>query len=269
MSRDPNDRKAFRACLRRRALVRMPRLDGPLLRDFEDISTPDETKVGDFVSLQEKLDAFKADFEGKKAPPEVVAVMHKATADLIASGQADRALKAGWRAPKFALQDAHGVVVRSTDLLAKGSLVLTFYRGVWCPYCNMDLQAIEAAAAEIRALGASLVAISPQTAPNRRKSERENALSFPILSDHGNSVANEFGLRYRLPDDLIAVYKGFGNDLAVGNGEESWTLPMPARYVIGTDGVIAYAEVNPDYTRRPDPSELLPVLLRFQTDAAA
>jgi peroxiredoxin len=247
----------------------MPRLDGPLLRDFEDISTPDETKVGDFMSLQEKLDAFKADFEGKKAPPEVVAVMHKATADLIASGQADRALKAGWRAPKFALPDAHGVEVRSTDLLAKGPLVLTFYRGVWCPYCNMDLQAIEAAAAEIRALGASLVAISPQTAPNRRKSERENALSFPILSDHGNSVANEFGLRYRLPDDLIAVYKGFGNDLAVGNGEESWTLPMPARYVIGTDGVIAYAEVNPDYTRRPDPSELLPVLRRFQTDAAA
>ena len=221
------------------------------------------------MSLQEKLDAFKADFEGKKAPPEVVAVMHKATADLIASGQADRALKAGWRAPKFALPDAHGVVVRSTDLLAKGPLVLTFYRGVWCPYCNMDLQAIEAAAAEIRALGASLVAISPQTAPNRRKSERENALSFPILSDHGNSVANEFGLRYRLPDDLIAVYKGFGNDLTVGNGEDSWTLPMPARYVIGTDGIIAYAEVNPDYTRRPDPSELLPVLRRFQTDAAA
>ena len=252
-----------------RASVSMPLLDGPLLRDFEDISTPDETKIGDSMSLQEKLDAFKADFEGKKAPPEVVAVMHKATADLIASGQADRALKAGWRAPKFALPDAHGVVVRSTDLLAKGPLVLTFYRGVWCPYCNMDLQAIEAAAAEIRALGASLVAISPQTAPNRRKSERENALSFPILSDHGNSVANEFGLRYRLPDDLIAVYKGFGNDLTIGNGEDSWTLPMPARYVIGTDGIIAYAEVNPDYTRRPDPSELLPVLRRFQTDAAA
>ena len=144
------------------------------------------------MSLQEKLDAFKADFEGKKAPPHVVAIMHKATADLIASGQADRALKAG-RAPKFALPDAHGVVVRSTDLLAKGPLVLTFYRGIWCPYCNMDLQAIEAAAAEIRGLGASLVAISPQTAPNRRKSERENMLSFPILSDHGNSVANDSG----------------------------------------------------------------------------
>jgi peroxiredoxin len=221
------------------------------------------------MSLQDKLDAFKADFEGKKAPPEVVAVMHKATAELIASGQAARTLKVGARAPIFALPNAHGELVRSADLLARGPLVLTFYRGIWCPYCNMDLQAIEAAAEEIRALGASLVAISPQTAPNRRKSERENALSFPILSDHGNSVANEFGLRFRLPDDLIAVYKGFGNDLTVGNGEDSWTLPMPARYVIGNDGVIAYAEVNPDYTRRPDPSELLPVLLRLRTHAAA
>ena len=129
------------------------------------------------MSLQDKLDAFKADFEGKKAPPEVVAVMHKATADLIASGQAARTLKVGARAPIFALPNAHGELVRSADLLARGPLVLTFYRGIWCPYCNMDLQAIEAAAEEIRALGASLVAISPQTAPNRRKSERENALS--------------------------------------------------------------------------------------------
>jgi thiol-disulfide isomerase/thioredoxin len=127
------------------------------------------------MSLQEKLDAFKADFEGKKAPPEVVAIMHKATADFIASGQADRALKEGARAPKFALPDARGGLVRSADLLAQRPLVLTFYRGIWCPYCNMDLQAIEAAANEIRVLGASLVAISPQTAPNRRKSERECA----------------------------------------------------------------------------------------------
>jgi peroxiredoxin len=133
----------------------------------------------------------------------------------------------------------------------------------------MDLQALEDAADEIRALGASLVAISPQTAPNRRKSERENALSFPILSDHGNALADKFGLRYRLPDDLIAVYKGFGNDLAVGNGEPSWTLPMPARYVIDSNGVIAYAEVNADYTKRPDPSELFPVLRRLQRGAAA
>jgi peroxiredoxin len=221
------------------------------------------------MSLQDKLDAFKADFEGSKAPPDVVAVMRKATADLIASGQAERALKAGMKAPDFALPDAHSGTVRLAELLKKGPLVVTFYRGVWCPYCNMDLQSIEERANEIRALGASLVAISPQTAPNRRKSERENELSFPILSDHGNALADQFGLRFRLPDELIAVYKGFGNDLAIGNGEDSWTLPMPARYVIATDGTIAYAEVNADYTRRPDPSDLLPVLRRLQANAAA
>ena len=221
------------------------------------------------MALQDRLDAFRTDFETNKAPPAVVAVMRKGTADLIASGQADRALKAGVAAPAFELPDAHGNLVRSADLLARGPLVITFYRGVWCPYCNMDLQALEDAAGEIRALRASLVAVSPQTAPNRRKSERENALSFPILSDHGNALADKFGLRYRLPDDLIAVYKGFGNDLTVGNGEPSWTLPMPARYVIDSNGVIAYAEVNADYTKRPDPSELFPVLRRLQRGAAA
>src|SRR5271166_7141029 len=154
------------------------------------------------MSLQDKLDAFKAGFEAK-APPEAVAVINKTSAYLVGTGQAGRALKAG--APEFALPDAHGEDVRSADLLMKGPLVVTFYRGVWCPYCNMELQAIEEAASDIRALGASLVAISPQTAPNRRKSERENNLSFPILSDHGNAVAHEFGLRYCVPDDMIAL----------------------------------------------------------------
>jgi peroxiredoxin len=221
------------------------------------------------MSLQDRLDAFKADFEGKKAPPEAVAMFHKATAELIASGQAERALKAGDRAPAFTLPDAEGIAVSSTDLLAGGSLALTFYRGVWCPYCNLDLQAIEAAANEIRSFGASLVAISPQTPANSRRSQRENQLSFPILSDHAGSVANTFGLRFRLPDYLITIYKQFGIDLSVHNSDPSWTLPIPSRYIIGRDGTIAYAEVNPDYTRRPDPDELLPVLRRLKNARAA
>jgi peroxiredoxin len=221
------------------------------------------------MSLQDRLDAFKADFEDTKAPPEAVAAFHRATAELIASGQAERTLKAGDRAPAFTLPDADGVAVSSTDLLARGPLVLTFYRGVWCPYCNLDLQAIEAAANDIRGFGAALLAISPQTPANSRRSHRENKLSFPILSDHAGMVANTFGLRFRLPDYLIAIYKQFGVDLAVHNGEPSWTLPMPSRYVVGRDGVIAYAEVNPDYTRRPDPAELLPVLRRLSSARAA
>jgi len=221
------------------------------------------------MSLQDRLDAFRADFETTKAPAEVVAVFHRATAELVASGQAGRALKAGDRAPSFVLSDADGATVSSEERLARGPLVLTFYRGIWCPYCNMDLQAIEAAAADIRALGASLVAISPQTAANSRRSQRENNLSFPVLNDAGGAVAEAFGLKFRLPDDLIAVYGQLGVDLPKINGDPSWTLPMPARYVIGRDGVIAYAEVNPDYTHRPDPEELLPTLRSLLAAARA
>ena len=220
------------------------------------------------MSLKEKLDALREQYEGSIFPPEVTALMHRATADLAASGQVERALKAGDIAPSFALPDANGAMVSSANLLAKGPLVLTFYRGVWCPYCNLDLKAIEEIAPQVRVLGASLAAVSQQTAPNSRKSQKDNNLSFQILSDEGGAVADAFGIRFRLPDDLITLYEGFKVDLPTINGEPSWTLPMPARYVIGQDGVIAYAEVNPDYTRRPEPSELLPTLERLLKQTA-
>ena len=115
-----------------------------------------------------------------------------------------------------------------------------------------------------------MVAISPQTPANSRRSIREKKLGFRILFDPRNDVAASFGLRYKLPDYLVTLYRdGFKNDLAVTNGDPSWTLPMPARFVIDQHGMIAYAEVNPDYTRRPDPTELLPVLDQLQQSAAA
>jgi len=225
------------------------------------------------MALQDKLDAFKADFEGGRFPlkptREALETMHRATAELIASGQAQRARKAGDAAPDFILKDPDGKPVASRDLLAKGPLVVSFYRGVWCPYCNLELQALQDTLPEITGRGASLIAISPQTAPNSRKSERDNKLSFPILSDVRSEVADAFGIRFALSDELVALYKSFKNDLPVFNDDPSWVLPMPARYVIGRDGVIAYAEVNPDYTHRPDPSELLPVLDRLRAGKAA
>jgi peroxiredoxin len=225
------------------------------------------------MALQDRLDAFKADFtSGKlsfKPSKERLATMQRATDELIASGQAQRAKKAGDAAPEFTLLDPDGQPVSSRQLLARGPLVISFYRGVWCPYCNLELQALQETFAEINARGASLVAISPQTAPNSRKSQRDNKLGFPILSDVKSQVANAFGIRFALPPDLVEVYAGFGNDLPTVNDDPAWVLPMPARYVIGTDGIIAYAEVNPDYTHRPDPSELLPVLDRLKSSKAA
>lgn len=216
------------------------------------------------MSLQDKLDAFRADFKAGKppfnAPPEIHPVMERATAELIASGQASRAIKAGDRAPQFILKDQDGNDVSSAALLGKGPLVVTFYRGMWCPYCNIELQAINEVLPKIQSYGANVVAISPQIAVNSRKSVRTNDLGFPVLSDAKGQTGADFGLRFALPDYLIDLYKKLKNDLPAFNNDPGWTLPMPARYVIGRDGIVLYSEVNPDYTRRPDPSDMFPVL---------
>ncbi|MBV7481412.1 peroxiredoxin-like family protein [Bordetella sp. BOR01] len=216
------------------------------------------------MSLQDRLDAFKADFKAGKppynAPAEIHPIMERATAELIATGQAGRAIKAGERAPQFQLKDQDGNEVSSTELLALGPLVLTFYRGVWCPYCNLELQALNEALPQIRDYGARVVAVSPQTAVNSRKSVRTNQLGFPVLSDVHSETAAAFGLRFALPDYLVTLYKQLKNDLPAFNNDPGWVLPMPARYVIGQDGWVLYSEVNPDYTHRPDPSEMFPIL---------
>jgi peroxiredoxin len=216
------------------------------------------------MTLQARLDAFKAEFRAGKppynVPSSVIATMDRATSELIDSGAALRALKAGDAAPDFDLAAPDGTLVGSRDLLARGPLVVSFYRGVWCPYCNMELQALQDALPAFHDAGAELVAISPQTHANSRKSIRDNRMTFPILSDPGNQVAGAFGLRFALPDYLVELYKALKNDLPSFNGAPSWTLPMPGRFVIGLDGIIRYAEVNPDYTRRPEPLDMLPAI---------
>ncbi|MFM0500279.1 peroxiredoxin-like family protein [Paraburkholderia caffeinilytica] len=213
------------------------------------------------MTLQAKLDAFTDDLiRSGKIPTPLVTALKDGIAEQIASGQADHALKAGDDAPSFVLPNESGTSVSSAKLLAKGPLVVSFYRGVWCPYCNIELQALEEVRAEIEARGASLVAVSMQNAANSRKSARENKLGFPILIDAGGKVADAFGLRYALSPKTVELYRTLGNDLEAINGEASWSLPMPARFVIGQGGVIAYAEINPDYTRRPEPDHLFPIL---------
>jgi peroxiredoxin len=138
--------------------------------------------------------------------------------------------------------------------------VLVFYRGNWCPYCNIDLRAIEAASHNIRSLGASLIVVSQQTPDNSLETQRRNGLSFASLVDAGGKVAHAFGLRWKFSDELRAVEEACGTDLAAFNGDPSWTLTMPARYVVAQGGMIEYADISVDYTQRGDPSELIPVL---------
>ena len=216
------------------------------------------------MSLQSRLDTFRASFESGyppfSVPRPIIDLMDRSTKELVASGAAARALRRGDVAPPFVLNDGHGAAVSSFDLLMHGPLIVTFYRGIWCPYCNIELQALQSALPNFRGRGASLVSISPQTAPNGRASQENNRLTYPILSDPQNALADKFGVKFRLPDYLIEAYKTLGNDLPLFNGDPSWTLPMSSRFVIGQDGVITYAEVNPDYRMRPEPEVLLPIL---------
>ncbi|UPJ48554.1 AhpC/TSA family protein [Bradyrhizobium sp. 200] len=211
------------------------------------------------MSLQDELDVLKAECLAK-APPNVTLARQRAVEALAASGLAERAAHAGEQAPAFRLRDGHGRSFSSREALRRGPVVLVFYRGRWSPYCNVELRAVEAASHDIRSLGASLVAASQQTPHNSLETQWRNRLSFASLVDAGGKVAHAFGLRWKASDELRAVHEGCGADLAAFNGDASWTLTMPARYVVAPSGTIEYADISVDYTQRGDPSELIPVL---------
>ncbi|MET7798687.1 peroxiredoxin-like family protein [Streptomyces decoyicus] len=187
-------------------------------------------------------------------------VMERAGRDLAASGQAARARQTGDTAPRFSLPTATGATVTLDALLSAGPVVLTFYRGAWCPYCNLALRALQQQHADITARGAQLVAISPQIPDESLTLTEKHALAFDVLSDLGSDTAKQYGLSFDLPDDLAAVYDSFGFELQRVNGGHPRTLPIPATYVIDRDGTIRWAFVDTDYTARAEPSDILAAL---------
>jgi len=211
------------------------------------------------LSLKAELDAFRSEFMAQVAP-EIREAMVRADMELAASGIAQRALKTGDRAPDFNLPDARGGYVRLKDLLATGPVVLSFSRGGWCPYCNLELRALQQALPEITRLGAKLVAVSPQTPDESLSTTEKNALSFSVLSDIGSTAAKSFGIAYDLAEELRPLYARSDHALPEKNGDKSWVLPIPATYVIDTDGTVALSFVDVDYRNRLEPAEILTAL---------
>ena len=200
---------------------------------------------------------------GHRASAEVISTLEAEIGRLVDSGIAERSLRVGNKVPDFTLPEALGADVSLSELLEKGPVVVTFYRGGWCPFCDLQLRSYQTILTEIHRYGGQLVAVSPQT-PDRSLTDVEvKNLSFPVLTDAGNRVARQFGLVYQLSDALKALQTGFGNPIPKFNGDDSWELPMPGTFVLDQEGIVRLAHVDADYRHRLEPTALLESLERI------
>jgi peroxiredoxin len=214
-------------------------------------------------SYQQALEAFQAERaagKGPKVSPEDRAVMDQAEADLAVSMRSP-GLAVGEQAPGFSLNDARGETVTLAGLLANGPVVLTFYRGAWCPYCNLQLRGLSQSLPAIEAAGGQLVAVTPQTPDKSLEQVRKDGFPFPILSDLDSTVMRAYGLYFEVPAALSDVYRrNFDLELAAYNGAGREVLPVPATYVIDRDGLVRFAFADTDYRRRVEPEAIVAAL---------
>jgi peroxiredoxin len=186
--------------------------------------------------------------------------MDRATAELEAVNPLSAVPSPGSAAPLFELPNHKGTTVSLTGLLETGPVVVVFYRGVWCPYCNLTLRAYQQHVPEITQLGATVVAVSPQAPDDSLTVAERNDLTYEVLSDVRAAAARAYGLVFRLPRYLQEAYQEMGHPLPAFNGTDDWELPIPATFVIDRDGTIRFADADPDYTRRANPAVVLAAL---------
>ena len=211
------------------------------------------------MSLAQKLAELRDKF-AKILPESATAVMEGHIELLRKSGALDQILKPGAKAPTFTLKNQHDEYISSTDLIKRGSLVVSFTRGSWCPFCSAEVRALNEAYDQFRQAGIELVVLSPQSIDRTRKQAAAGKLKFSLLADTNNEIAKAFGLVYTFPEDLKSVYSSVLNlDIQVINEASSWQLPIPARFILDEDGVIRDVKADPDYRYRPDPSDVFDI----------
>lgn len=220
------------------------------------------------MTLQQELTELSKKIQSMLSD-DVKKLMGKSAIDLINSHIAENALKKGDKTPNFTLANATGKLINIQDLLKSSLVVISFYRGGWCPYCNLELRALQQQLSEIQKAGATLVAITPETPDNSLSTIEKNELTFEVLSDVGNKIAHEFGLTFTVAKTLRPIYHSFGINLPESNGDESYQLPIPATYIVDRDGIIVYSFVDSDYTKRLEPQEIIDILtlskIKYQT----
>ncbi|RMF03079.1 MAG: AhpC/TSA family protein [Chloroflexi bacterium] len=178
----------------------------------------------------------------------------------LGAGLEAQSLQVGDKIPPFALGNAVGQTVSADDLLKAGPLVISFYRGAWCPYCNLELRTLQQALPDIRAAGGQLVAISPNQPDSSLSSVEKHGLTFEVLSDVGNHVARQFGLVFSVGSDVRPMFQKVGFDIPGQNGDDTWEIPVPATYVVNPAGQVVYRFVDPNYTRRAEPADIVAAL---------
>ena len=208
--------------------------------------------------LSDQLEAYKNAFL-QKADARKIRVFDEGVDDVANSGITASALQKGDQYLDFSLKNASGNTVRLSDALAQGPVVLTWYRGGWCPYCNLQLRALQQYLPEINALGAQLIALTPELPDNSLNTQEKNELSFEVLTDQDNAIAREYGLVFKLTPEVSVYYKD-AFDLEVYNGNTTDELPLAATYVIAQDGTIQYAFLSADYRERAEPADLIEAL---------
>jgi len=213
----------------------------------------------DTRTLQE-IFAERRELIAKYVPAETQAIHAQAVAELKGRNLAAGILPVGSKAPGFELQDHDGKVVSSSELLAKGRLIVCFIRGRWCPFCVGQMEAMNLVLPLIEQAGATLVAISPQTVKQSYFMHDQHKLRFRLLSDAVNKVSRQFGLTYRVPAAQEAIYRRAFVNLPLANGDDSWELPIPATYVLDRDGTVLYASAYEDYTERAEPGDIVQFL---------
>ncbi len=211
------------------------------------------------MSLTEEMQAFR-DKSAADIPTEIMEKFQKAQLELEKKQIESSAKKAGEKIENFELFNVKGNKVSLANALKDGPAVISFYRGGWCPYCNMELRALQARLPEIKALGAQLLAISPQIPDKSLTTVEKNELEFEVLSDAGNEVARGMGLVFEVAEELRPIYEQWGANLSEFNGDEKYELPIPSTFVVDNEGTIIHAYHDLDYTSRMDPEQILDVL---------
>ncbi|WP_237275846.1 peroxiredoxin-like family protein [Tenacibaculum ovolyticum] len=211
-----------------------------------------------------KILADKKAINAQNIPADKWAIMENSTNTLKQDSLSRKALQKGQLLPNFKLPDINEKIV-TLNSFENDFIIISFYRGGWCPFCNLELKALQNILPQLKALNTSLIAISPETPDNSLTTSEKNKLSFNVLSDINNVYAKQLGLVFKMPEDLRTLYHSFNLNVDVHNGNKEYELPMPATYIINKQREIIYSFVPEDYTERLDPKNIVDIIEKQTT----